>query len=43
MLTAALVAWTAGNLYWTAFLYDLDEPPFASPADAGWLLFFPLA
>jgi diguanylate cyclase (GGDEF)-like protein len=43
VLTAALFAWTAGNLYWTAFLYDLDEPPFPSPADAGWLLFFPLA
>src|SRR4051812_3145737 len=25
LLTAALAAWTAGNLYWTAFLYDLDE------------------
>jgi diguanylate cyclase len=43
VLTAALAAWTAGNLYWTAFLYDLEEPPFPSPADAGWLLCFPLA
>ena len=43
VLTAALAAWTAGNLYWTVFLYDLDEPPFPSPADAGWLLCFPLA
>ena len=43
MLTAALLAWTAGNLYWTALLYDLEEPPFPSPADAGWLMCFPLA
>ncbi|HYM58844.1 MAG TPA: EAL domain-containing protein [Solirubrobacteraceae bacterium] len=42
-LTAALAAWTVGNLYWTAVLYDLEAPPFPSPADAGWLLFFPLA
>ena len=42
-LTAALAAWTAGNLYWTAILYELEEPPFPSPADAGWLLCFPLA
>jgi diguanylate cyclase (GGDEF)-like protein len=43
VLTAALAVWTAGNLYWTAFLYDLEEPPFPSPADAGWLSFYPLA
>ena len=35
VLTAALAMWTAGNLYWTVFLYDLEDPPFPSPADVG--------
>ena len=38
-LLAAIVLWTVGNLWWGFVLYGLDEPPFPSPADAGWLAF----
>src|SRR5688572_15482960 len=42
-LTIAIAAWSLGNLYWNAVLYSDPEPPFPSPADAGWLLFYPAA
>jgi two-component system cell cycle response regulator len=37
-----LLAWTAGDLYWTLVLYDLDSVPIPSWADAGYLAFLPL-
>ncbi len=42
-LLAAITVWTLGNLWWGFVLYDLDEAPFPSPADAGWLAFYPFA
>src|SRR3954453_8846204 len=42
-LTAAIGAWSLGNLYWNVVLYSASEPPFPSLADAGWLLFYPAA
>ena len=42
-LTVALGCWTLGNTYWNAVLYTVEEPSFPSPADAGWLLFYPFA
>jgi diguanylate cyclase (GGDEF)-like protein len=42
-LLAAIALWTLGNLWWGFVLYDMDAPPFPSPADAGWLAFYPCA
>ena len=42
-LLAAIAVWTLGNLWWGFVLYDLEAPPFPSPADAGWLAFYPFA
>jgi diguanylate cyclase (GGDEF)-like protein len=42
-LAAALGLWTLGNLYWSVAYYWAPEPPFPSPADAGWLAFYPPA
>ena len=42
-LAAGMLLWTLGNLYFTVFLLDLEEPPFPSLADAGYLLFYPPA
>jgi two-component system, cell cycle response regulator len=36
-----LLAWGLGNLYFTLALWDLDEIPFPSWADAGYLAFYP--
>ena len=36
-----MVLWTAGDLYWTLVLYDLEEIPIPSPADWGYLLAIP--
>jgi two-component system cell cycle response regulator len=37
----ALLAWSAGDLYWSVALADLDEPPYPSLSDVGWLGFYP--
>ena len=39
---AGILAWTAGDLYWTAALADDADPPYPSLADAGWIAFYPL-
>src|SRR5215218_1729593 len=38
-----VLAWALGNVYYTAVLYDMDDPPIPSPADVGFLLFPVLA
>lgn len=43
LLAAGVCAWTAGEIYYTAVLWDDPSPPVPSPADAGYLLFPPLA
>ena len=40
---AAILAWGAGEVYWTAYILDASEPPYPSPADALYLAFYPLA
>ena len=37
LLGAGLLAWAASDLYWTVVLGKLDEVPFPSAADAGYL------
>ncbi len=36
-----LAAWSAADLYYTFVLAKLDEPPYPSVSDAGWLVFYP--
>jgi diguanylate cyclase (GGDEF)-like protein len=42
-LAAAVLCWGASEVYWTAFLVDDPSPPYPSPADVGYLAFYPLA
>lgn len=42
-IAAAVLCWGAAEVYWTAFLLDDPSPPYPSPADAGYLAFYPLA
>jgi two-component system, cell cycle response regulator len=39
----AILAWAAGELYWTAFIEGSASAPYPSPADVGYLAFYPLA
>jgi diguanylate cyclase (GGDEF)-like protein len=39
LIGGALLAWTAGEAYFTLVLWDLASPPVPSPADVGFLLF----
>ena len=41
LLGLGMLLWTGGDLYWTVVLYDLEEIPIPSLADAGYLLFLP--
>ena len=40
---AAILSWAAAEIYWTAAILDDPTPPYPSPADVGYLLFYPLA
>jgi two-component system cell cycle response regulator len=42
-IAAAILAWAASEIYWTAFLAHNPSPPYPSPADVGYLAFYPLA
>src|SRR3954451_17001197 len=39
LIGAGVLAWTLGEIYYTAVLWDESAPPIPSPADAGYLLF----
>src|SRR3954449_5194418 len=39
LLGTGVLAWTFGEIYYTAVLWDESSPPIPSPADAGYLLF----
>jgi two-component system, cell cycle response regulator len=41
LIGVALVTWSAADLYYSAVLGKLAEPPFPSVSDAGWLFFYP--
>lgn len=43
LLGAGLAAWTAGEIYYSAVLAGSESVPIPSPADAGYLVFYPLA
>jgi two-component system, cell cycle response regulator len=38
---AGVLAWTAGDIYWTVALETVKNPPYPSLADAGYLGFYP--
>jgi two-component system, cell cycle response regulator len=42
-IAAAVLCWGASEIYWTAFLTHDPSPPYPSPADIGYLAFYPLA
>ncbi len=43
LLGLGIVAWAIGDMYWTHYLVELEEPPFPSIADAFWLALYPPA
>lgn len=43
VIAAAVFAWTAGEIYWTAEIEGNPSAPYPSPADIGYLVFYPLA
>lgn len=40
---AAVLSWGAAEVYWTAVILHDPAPPYPSPADVGYLAFYPLA
>ena len=40
---AAILSWGAAEIYWTVAILDDPSPPYPSPADVGYLAFYPLA
>jgi len=42
LIGAGVLAWTLGEIYYTAVLWTVDTVPVPSPADAGYLLMAPL-
>lgn len=42
-IAASIFAWGAAEIYWTAVLRGDLSPPYPSPADIGYLAFYPLA
>ena len=43
LIGAGVLAWSLGEIYYTAVLWTESDPPIPSPADIGYLLFPPLA
>src|SRR3954467_2967525 len=43
LLALGMLCFAAGDVYWTLVLKHKDEIPVPSPADAGYLLFYPFA
>ncbi len=42
LIGLGIASWAAGDLYFTIVLWDATSPPALSPADAGYILFYPL-
>jgi two-component system, cell cycle response regulator len=42
LIGASLITWSAADLYYSAVLGKLAEPPYPSISDVGWLLYYPL-
>jgi two-component system cell cycle response regulator len=43
LFAIGLALYAGGNIYWSAALAGLDEPPYPSVADGLWLSFYPVA
>jgi diguanylate cyclase (GGDEF)-like protein len=43
LIAAAVLAWAAGEIYWTAYIEGNPDAPYPSPGDLGYLAFYPLA
>ncbi len=43
LIGLAIGSWGLAEVYWTAFIEGNAEAPYPSPADVGYLLFYPLA
>jgi diguanylate cyclase (GGDEF)-like protein len=43
LIGLAILAWGAAEVYWTAFIEGNPSAPYPSPADVGYLAFYPLA
>jgi diguanylate cyclase (GGDEF)-like protein len=43
LLGLAILVWGAAEVYWAVFIEGNPDAPYPSPADAGYLLFYPLA
>ena len=41
LIAFGLAAWSGADLYYELVLANLEEPPYPSIADAGWLVFYP--
>jgi two-component system, cell cycle response regulator len=42
-ISASVLAWGAGEIWWTAYIEGNPSAPYPSPADIGYLAFYPLA
>ena len=42
-IAAAVFAWAAGEIWWTTYIEGSASPPYPSPADLGYIAFYPLA
>ena len=43
LIGLAIFSWAAAEIYWTAFIEGNPSAPYPSPADVGYLAFYPLA
>jgi two-component system, cell cycle response regulator len=43
LIGAAILVWGAAEVYWAAFIEGNPDAPYPSPADVGYLAFYPLA
>jgi two-component system, cell cycle response regulator len=43
LIGLAILCWGAAEIYWTAFIENNPSAPYPSPADVGYLAFYPLA
>jgi diguanylate cyclase (GGDEF)-like protein len=42
-ISASILAWAAGEIWWTLYIEGNPHAPYPSPADVGYLAFYPLA
>jgi diguanylate cyclase (GGDEF)-like protein len=42
-ISASILAWAAGEIWWTLYIEGNPSAPYPSPADLGYLAFYPLA